>query len=77
MINDYRNIYDYCVLKFCQSMALHIDFYRLIMFIAIIIYEVKALYKVKPSGQRLSFNIFCFTSTCAYNKNKLCKISDI
>ena len=51
--------------------------YRLIMFIAIIIYKVKALYKVKSSGQHLSFNIFCFTSTCAYNKNKLCKISDI
>ena len=51
--------------------------YRLIMFIAIIIYKVKALYRVKSSGQHLSFNIFCFTSTWAYNKNKLCKISDI
>ena len=30
----------------------------------------KAFYKVKASGQHLSFNIFWQTSTWTYNKNK-------
>ena len=36
----------------------------------------KELYKVKVSGQNLSFNIFWQTSTWTYNKNKLYNISD-
>ena len=36
----------------------------------------KALYKVKASCQHFSFNIFRWTSTWTYNKNKLYNISD-